>query len=302
MLLGLLYVGESVYSYYQWQRRQEQACITGDWSIAFESQKIVIRSILRMAYTLGLLVVYIWMIKRNLEMTEFTTVVDVVGLLMEPPFRTITILVGLSLGRRFFWKRGLDESSGRAISAVILWGMMLFAVAGASLLQDYLDSRKSGSSTQVQLEKIDTPPFTAEMLGIASSYDATCTRKREDGFVSLEYIQILDGGGSLQYRYRLFSDETMAEELWASRNKRNTYDVENEHVHFSKEWVDTDLSVLGTENATVLLYRATNGTTTEFVSSQYVYNIQKGNVQLEIEYTQGLLTEAQLQVVADQFP
>jgi hypothetical protein len=60
--------------------------------------------------------------------------------------------------------------------------------------------------------------------------------------------------------------------------------------------------VLGTENATVLLYRASNGTTTEFVVSEYVYNIQKGNVHLSIEYTQGLLTEAQLQVIADSLP
>ena len=197
VLLGLLYVGEAVYSYYQWQRQRERACITGDWNTSIHHQKIIVRSILRIAYTLGLLIAYSWMIKRNLEMTELTSVVDIVGLLLEPPFRTITILGALYLGRKFFWKRGLDETSGRAISAVILSVAMLFLLAGASLLQDYLDSWKPGVSAQVKLEKMKEAPFTGEMLGIDSSYDAITTQERGDNYVSLEYIQILDGGGSL---------------------------------------------------------------------------------------------------------
>ena len=169
-------------------------------------------------------------------------------------------------------------------------------------VQDYLDSWKPGVSAQVKLEKMKEAPFTGEMLGIDSSYDAITTQERGDNYVSLEYIQILDGGGSLRYIYRLFVDETKAEETWDSLHKRNVYYIENEWVHHSEEWVESDLSVLGTENATVLLYRASNGTSTEFVVSEYVYNIQKGNVQLSIEYTQGLLTEAQLQVIADSLP
>ena len=301
LLLGVGIAGESLYSYFRWRRVHEQALTTGDWNVPKERRRIGLRVLIYVLYTVALFVAYWFVTKDQLKM-EIKTVQDFLVMLMEPPFDLILLLIVVHFGREFFWKRGYDETSGRAITMVLAWLAMIFLILGSSILEDCTAHREKGGSVSVKLEQIKEAPFTAEMLGIDSSYEAMVTRGRGDNSVSLEYIQILDGGGSIQYTYRLFADEAKAEELWASLHKRDIYDVENEHVHYSEEWVESDLSVLGTENATVLLYRASNGTTTEFVVSEYVYNIQKGNVHLSIEYTQGLLTEAQLQVIADSLP
>ena len=296
VLLGIGLGGELLYSYFQWKRCHEQALVTGDWKVSSSYRRVLLRSVLYGIFYVTMTVMYWYMLKVQLA-TGADTILDMARMLLKPPFRYIVICAGLYVGRRFFWKHGLDEASGRSISAVILWFLMVLVIAGAGVLQDNMDRKDSGTSAQVQLEKIKEPPFTAEMLGIHSTYNATCTNGKDDEYTYLEYIQILDGGGSLRYMYRLFGEENTAQITWNSQHDSDQYRVETEWVHYSEEWVDADLSALGTENATVLLYQTSDGKTTK-----YIYNIQKGNVQLEIEYTEGLLTEEQLQVIAQILP
>ena len=298
LILGVVITGESLHSYFRWRRIHEQAMTTGDWNVPKENRSIQFRALISVLYTIALLVAY-WIMTKDQPKMDIKTVQDFLMMLTEPPFSLILLLIVFHFGRKFFWKRGYDETSGRAITGVLAFFAMIFLMMVSGIMEDCAAHRENGGSTSVKLEKIKEAPFTAEMLGMHSSYDAMITPGREDNYVSLEYIQILDGGGSLQYTYRLYAEEAKAEEDWASLHKRNVYATENENVNYSKEWVESDLSALGTENATVLYYQGMNA---EFVSSWYEYNIQKGKVRLSIEYSQGLLTEAQLQVIADSLP
>jgi len=216
---------------------------------------------------------------------------------MEPPLFGILLGVGAYGGIRFFYKRGLDAATARILGIAIILGLFAAWMGGIKLLEAEKVFKDSSTTVSVQWGKIKEAPLTAEMLGITNARKGTYWRERGKESTSLEYVQYLENKGCLSYQYSLCKDEASAAWIWESQYGADQYTVEYESIYFTAEWIDTDLSVLDTDNAKVMKYRSSDGKTTE-----YRYIIQRGNVYIRLIYTEGLLTNEQLKVIRGVLP
>lgn len=300
LVMGMIVSGKEILSYFQWKRQHEQARLTGDWPVYQKLPNLAGRVLLYVFFFAMVVGAtgYVASIQfQQLQEGSRYYWLDLVAILFDSPFRYIWLALAMVIGRRYFWKRGKDDASARAVTSLILIAVMLVVMGIASEVDSWKYRKETQSTITSPVEKIKEPPITAEMLGIDSSYDAVYTQDKGSTWVSLEYIQILDGGGSLRYNYYVYGDESLAKDTWESMNRRNEYNISQEWLYFDLKWVDTDLSALGTEYATVTWYR-----TTDEWTEKYIYNIHRGMVWMEIEYTEGLLTDAQLQAIAEKLP
>ena len=295
--LGMLLLGCSMYELHQWRRAHKQALITGDWKNHPKNCRwICLRGVVEWIFHIGVLVVDAILIREQFG-AGVETVYDFMQLFLKPPLFGILLGVGAYAGVRFFYKRGVEADSARILGVAIALGLLAVLLWGTRLSGDDKAYKDANTTVEIQMGKIKEAPLTAEMLGIANAKKGTSTRRQAGEATSLEYRQYLENGGSLTYTYSLFKDELAARWGWESQYDADQYTVETESMYATEEWIDTDLSVLDTDNARVMKYCSSDGKTTE-----YRYIIQRGNVYLRLIYTEGLLTTEQLQVIAELLP
>lgn len=297
LLFGMILMGNSMYAGYQWKKAREQALITGDWKAPKKrNDRIYLRTILEGIFYVAVIVVDVILIK-DLWLTEVNSIYDALSLFLKPPLFGVLLGIGAYGGIRFFYKRGLDASTARILGIAIALGLFAAWMGGIKLLEADKIFKESSTTVSVQWGKIKEAPLTAEMLGITNARKGTYWRERGKEVTSLEYVQYLENKGCLSYHYSLCKDEASAAWIWESQYGADQYTVEYDSIYYTSEWVDTDLSVLDTDNAKVMKYRSSDGKTTE-----YRYIIQRGNVYIRLVYTEGILTKEQLQVISGILP
>lgn len=295
--LGILLLGCSMYELHQWRRAHKQALITGNWDNYPKKRRwIRLRGVVEWIFHIGVLAVYAILIREQLA-AGVETVYDFMQLFLKPPLFGILLGAGAYAGIRFFYKCGVEADSARILGVAIALGLLAVLLWGIRLSEADKAYKDANTTVEIQMGKIKEAPLTAEMLGITNARKGTYWRKRRKEATSLEYVQNLENKGCLSYQYSLCKDEASAAWIWESQHGADQYTVEYESIYFTAEWIDTDLSVLDTDNAKVMKYCSSDEKRTE-----YRYIIQRGNVYIRLIYTEGLLTTEQLKVIAELLP
>lgn len=300
--LVVLMEAEMIWQYIRWKKRHEEAKVTGDWDPVISVWPVRLRMV-GYLLTWGLLLGMVAPLVASMEVdwaaqNVWSVMWEVIG---NPAVMMLVYLLCGWLATRVLWKKGYDEQSARTIGVLVGFVVLVLLLGLASEMEDYVSRKESGIADLENMAEIEEIPLTASELGLTPSQDEFCHRDEDKTSASLEYTVMLDTGGYLKYDYTCYREEEEAIELWEHLYKRYGRYVEEytgEGTPYHYEWLEQELTTVEANRAAVVKNIPDEGS-----YILYYYIIQKGNVYWGINYlSESPLTEAQLQVIADQLP
>ena len=298
-VLHILIDAELVWAYLRWSKGQEQNAMTGDWRHTDNGLPVKVRIFLHVLSGIGIL---LWL---GLEIVglvqEGVFAVGAKGLLEAmasfPVIYGLTILLVFGL-LSLFWKKGWGRDFSMLFSMIIALPVLLLWIGISADGLERIQWVESGMAEKVAFLK--EAPITCEELGLTGA-DITNYRKEPEGPYEEagSYTVTWSNGRYLHYVCEYYEEKDMAVRIFEQNDEyaQQSMDRKNDE-DLRYEWINKDFVATGFEN--ISLY-AEYQNDTELV--RYVYNMQKGNICLRLTYVSTeKLTEAQLQVIAEQLP
>ena len=299
IILHILIDVEVVWAYSCWAKGQKQNATIGDWRHTGSGWPVKVRILLRVLSGIGIL---LWLGLEILGLIRGgSSTVSAKGLL--EAMASFPVIFGLTLLLVFglptlFWKKGLGRNFSRLVPIIIAIPLLLLLIGISADGLERIQWVESGMAEKVAF--LQEAPITCEELGLTGT-EITNYRKESEGPYEQagSYTATWSDGRYLYYICEYYEEKDTAIRIYEQNDEYAQRKMDrNTDENLRYEWIGEDFVVTGFENAS-LYAEYQNGT--ELI--RYVYNMRKGNTCLHLTYVAtGELTEAQLQVIAEQLP